>query len=68
MLLEHLRFQELLDCVELCLEVELDAADGVGVREPRVLGVVEHAVDWPERLVALVEEDAPVWRIRSLQS
>ena len=67
-MLAHLRFEELPDCVELCLEVELDAADGGGVREPRVLDVVEHALDWPERLVTLVELDAPIWRIRSLQS
>ena len=66
MLRAHLRFEELLDCVELCLEVELDAADGGGVRQPRVLDVVKHALDWSERLVALIEEDAPVWRIRSL--
>jgi hypothetical protein len=65
----HLRLEELARLVQLGLEVERDPPDGFGVREPRVLAVVEHAADRPERLVALVELDVPVRRpARGLRS
>ncbi len=64
----HLRLEELARLVQLGLEVERDPPDRLGVREPRVLAVVEHAADRPERLVALVELDVPVSRpARGLQ-
>ena len=46
--------------VELSLQIErYDCADGNCIRDGWVFGIVEHTVDWPERLVALAEVDEP---------
>ena len=53
-----------LHLVELALQVERDSVDRGGVRQRRVLAVVEHAADRPDHVVALAEIDLPLRRRR----